>query len=213
MPEIRVLMVDDHLMVRQGLHSLLSQYSDINVVGESDGGSAVLELVIGLQPDIVLLDVRLAGPSGLDLARQMHRAHLETRVIILTSYDSEDYLLQAAQAGVYGYLLKSASAEILADAIRAVHAGERCLSPTLAGMALQQLETISQTQIQTETGLLDQELELLQLIAAGATTKDMAGTLYLSERTIKRKVQDVLDKLGATNRAQAVAEAYKRGVL
>lgn len=213
MPEIRVLLVDDHLMVRQGLRSLLSQYPDINVVGESDGSSSVLELVIGLQPDIILLDVRLAGPSGLDLARQIHRAGLETRVIILTSYDSEDYLLQAAQAGVYGYLLKNASAEILADSIRAVQAGERRLSPSLAGMALQQLETISRVQIQAESGLIDQELELLQLIADGATTKDIAATLYLSERTIKRKIQDVLDKLGATNRAQAVAEAYKRGVL
>jgi two-component system response regulator DevR len=213
MPEIRVLLVDDHLMVRQGLRSLLSQYPDINVVGESDGSSAILELVAELQPDIVLLDVRLAGPSGLDLARQMQRARLETRVIILTSYDNEDYLLQAAQAGAYGYLLKSASAEILADSIRAVHAGERRLSPRVAGMALRQLETMSRIQIQADSGLIDQELELLQLIADGATTKDIAETLYLSERTIKRKIQDVLDKLDATNRAQAVAEAYKRGVL
>lgn len=213
MAEIRVLLVDDHLVVRQGLRSLLSQYPDIQVVGETEGGPAVLELVTGLRPDVVLLDVRLADSSGLDLARQLQRGHFETRVIILTSYDNEDYLLKAAQAGVYGYLLKSASAEILADAIRAVHAGERRLSSTLAGKALQQLETLSQAKLQAESGLLNQELQMLHLIAAGASTQEIAQTLYLSERTIKRKIQDILDKLGAANRAQAVAEAFKRGIL
>ena len=213
MTTIRVLLVDDHMMVRQGLRSLLSQYPDIEVVGEAEGGLAVLELVNELQPDVTLLDVRLADISGLDLARQLQRVQARTRVIILTSYDNEDYLLKAAQAGVCGYLLKSTSAEILAEAIRAVHAGERRLSQPLAGKALGQLETLSQVRVQAEFGLLDQELRLLQLIADGATTQDMAQLLYLSERTIKRKVQDVLDKLNATNRAQAVAEAFKRGIL
>lgn len=213
MAAIRVLLVDDHMMVRQGLRSLLAQYPDIEVVGEAGEGLAVLGLVNELQPDVTLLDVRLADISGLDLARQLQRVRARTRVIILTSYDNEDYLLKAARAGVYGYLLKSTSAEILAEAIRAVHAGERRLSQPLAGKALRQLETMSRIQIRANSGLIDQELELLQLIADGATTKDIAETLYLSERTIKRKVQDVLDKLGATNRAQAVAEAYKRGVL
>ena len=213
MEDTRVLVVDDHPVVRQGLRSLLSQYSDIEVVGDAEDSPTALELVATLRPDVVLLDIRLAGPSGLDLARQLRRSRFESRVIILTSYDDGGYLREAAQAGVHGYLLKSASAEVLADAIRAVHKGEWRLSPALAGKALQQLEVFSRVHAQSEAGLSDQELQLLQLIAEGATTHDMARALYLSERTVKRKIQDVLDKLGATNRAQAVAEALKRGLL
>lgn len=213
MDRIRILLVDDHLVVRQGLRSLLSQYSDIQVVGEAEDSQAALDLVSELRPDVILLDVRLADANGLDFARQLQRYQFDSRVIILTSYDNEEYLLQAAQAGVYGYLLKNTSAEILADSVRAVYAGERRLSPALAGVAFHQIETLSQASVLAESGLIKQELELLHLIAKGASTQEMAQALYLSERTIKRKVQDVLDKLGASNRAQAVSEAYKRGIL
>jgi two-component system response regulator DevR len=210
---IKVLIVDDHPVVRQGLRSLLSQYSDIQVVGEAEGGPAVLKLVARLRPDVVLLDIRLAGPNGLTLARRLRCLQSESRVIILTSYDDEAYLLEAARAGVHGYLLKNASAETLADTIRAVHAGERLISPELISKALYQLEMLSQAQLQSESGLSDQELRLLQLMADGASTRDMVRELYLSERTVKRKIHDVLTKLGATSRPQAVAEAYERGLL
>lgn len=211
--DTRVLIVDDHPVVRQGLRSLLAEYSDIQVVGETEGGSAFLELVDQLQPDVILLDIRLVGSSGLDLARQLRSMSSEARVIILTSYDDEIYLREAAQTGVHGYLLKSASAEVLADAIRAVHAGERRISPALVNKVMQQLETLSRAQVQAASGLSDQELRLLRLIAEGVSTPDIVRTLYLSERTVKRKIQDILTKLGATSRAQAVAEAYKRGLL
>jgi DNA-binding NarL/FixJ family response regulator len=213
MQPIRVLVVDDHPVIRQGLRSLLSQYPDIQVIGEAEGKVVALELIAELQPDIVLLDIRLSGPSGLELARQLRRSQSRSRVIILTSHDDEAYLLEAAQAGVHGYLLKSASAEVLADAIRAVHAGQRRLGPIVAGKALEQLEALSRARLRAESGLSDQELQLLQLLADGASTQDMIRALYLSERTIKRKVQDILTKLGASSRAQAVAEAFKRGLL
>jgi DNA-binding NarL/FixJ family response regulator len=209
----RVLVVDDHLVVRQGLRSLLSQYPDIEVVGEADGGPAALKLITDLQPDVVLLDIRMAGPSGLEVAGQLRRSGAGARIIILTSHDDEAYLMEAAQAGVHGYLLKSTSAELLAEAIRAVHAGEHRLSPALMSTALEQLEALSQVQAQAESGLSDQELQLLHLLAEGAGTPDMARVMYLSERTVKRKIQDILAKLGAASRAQAVAEAFKRGLL
>lgn len=210
---IQVMIVDDHPIVRQGLHSLLSQYPDILVTGEADGGQVALDLIARHHPDVVLLDIRLDGHSGLELARQLRRAQSGARIIVLTSHDDEGYLVEAAQAGVHGYLLKSASAELLAGAIRAVYAGERCLTPALVTKALEQLEALSRLQVQAEAGLSGQELKMLQLLAEGADTQDMAQILYLSERTIKRKIQDVLTKLGAASRAQAVAAAFKRGLL
>jgi DNA-binding NarL/FixJ family response regulator len=147
------------------------------------------------------------------LAQRVRRIWPETRIIILTSYDDEGYLLEAARAGVHGYLLKGASAEVLADAIRAVHAGEKQLSPLLGGKALDQLAVLTRAQAQSESGLTNQELQLLRLIAAGTSTQEMGDTLHFSERTVKRKIQDILVKLGATSRAQAVAEAFKRGLL
>ncbi|MEZ4867319.1 MAG: response regulator transcription factor [Caldilineaceae bacterium] len=210
---ISVFVVDDHLVVRQGLRSLLAQYADLQVVMEAENAERALELADNLRADVALVDIRMDGQNGLELARKLRRICPQLSIIILTSYEDDAYLLQAAQAGVHGYLLKSTSAEVLAEAIRAAQRGERRLSPTLAGKALQQLETLSQAQLQLESGLLDQELQLLQLIADGVTNQEVAAKLYLSERTVKRKVQDILTKLGATNRAQAVAEAYKRGLL
>ncbi|MFQ5856441.1 MAG: response regulator [Anaerolineae bacterium] len=210
---IRVLVVDDHPVVRQGLRSLLSQYPDIHVVGEAEGGPAALELVARLQPDVVLLDIRLAGPSGLDLARQLRRTQSESRIIILTSYDDEAYLLEAAQAGVHGYLLKSASAEVLADAIRAAGAGERRVSPALLDKLLRQFEDLAVEKMRQESGLLEDEIKILRLIADGATNKEIAEELYWSEITVKRKVQDILAKLGVTTRLQAAVEAVRRGLI
>jgi DNA-binding NarL/FixJ family response regulator len=213
MENTRVVLIDDHPVVRQGLQSLLSQYPDIQVVGEAGNNPDALELIVETQPDIILLDIRLLDQNGLSVARQLQRLGRKSRVIVLTSHNDESYLLEAAQAGVYGYLLKSASAEVLADAIRAVHAGERRLSPGLLSAAMKQLVTLSQYQAKEDSGLSDQELQMLKLISNGASTREVAEGLYLSERTVKRKIQDIHIKLGATSRAQAVAEALKRGLI
>jgi two-component system response regulator DevR len=210
---IRVLIIDDHPVVRHGLRNLLAQYPEIQIVGEAEGGSPALGLVAERNPDVVLLDIRLAEQSGLDLAQTLQHQHSPARIIILTSYDDKTYLKRAAQAGVHGYILKSASAEMLIEAIHAVHHGEHRLSPAIAGMAFEQLEQVSHEYIQFKTGLTEQELNILQLLADGANTQEMCDRIYLSERTIKRKIQDILSKLGAINRTQAVAEAYKRGLL
>ncbi len=213
MEPIRILLVDDHLVVRQGLRSLLSQYEDLQVIGEAYQGPVVMQLVASLRPDIILLDIRLGGQNGLDLARQMRRMHPQSRIIILTSYDEESFLLQAAQAGVHGYLLKSASAEVLAEAIRAVHAGERRLSASLANKAFEQLEATNRVFVQTKLGLVEEEVQILGLMAQGLTVSEIANAMYLSERSVKRKTQVILTKVGAANRTQAVAEAFKHGLL
>lgn len=213
MQDISVLLVDDHPVVRQGLISLLSQYPDIHVVAEADRAAMVLEMATKFRPDVILLDIRLDESNGLDVARQLRRAQCSSRIIILTSYDDESYLLEAARVGVDGFLLKNASAEVLADAIRAVHAGEQRLSPALGGKALGQLKALSQSQARSQSGLSEQELQLLRFIADGGSAQDITQALFWSERTIKRKTKDILAKLGATSRAQAVAEAFRRGLL
>ncbi len=212
-PITRVAIIDDHPVVRQGLRSLLSQHPVIEIVGEAGNPARALELIHEEQPDVVLLDIRLEQHSGIDLAQQLRRMQSPARIIILTSYEDRVYLSMAAQAGVHGYLLKSTSPELLVEAIQAVHGGERRLSPSIGGKALEQLEKLSALHIQTEIGLSDQEIKLLELITEGASTEEMTKLLFLSERTIKRKIRDILDKLGAANRAQAVAEAFKRGLL
>jgi DNA-binding NarL/FixJ family response regulator len=210
---VKILIIDDHPVVRHGLQSLLSHYAEIQIIGEAESGSQALEMIAELKPDVVLLDIRLAEQSGLDLAQTLQYQHSPTRIIILTSYDDNTYLRRAAQAGVHGYILKSASAEMLIEAIQAVHRGEHRLSPSVAGMAFEQLEQVSHEYTQFKTGLTEQELHILHLLANGANTQEMCDRLYLSERTIKRKIQDILSKLGAINRTQAVAEAYKLGLL
>lgn len=211
--KIKVLLVDDHPVVRHGLRSLLSKYPDIDVVGDSEGGMEVLTMSSDLQPDVVLMDVRLDGPSGLALARRLKREQPRVRVIILTSYDDDEYLLQAARAGARAYLLKTTSAEDLADTIRAVRAGERRLSPELVGKVMQGYEALSQAHAQAVSGLADDDIALLRLMADGATTAEMAEALFVSERTVKRKLQDLMAALGASNRTQAVALAYERDLL
>lgn len=213
MEPTRVLIVDDHPVVRRGLRSLLSQHTHIKILGEAGDVPSALNLIAELEPDVVLLDIRLGRGSGLDLAQQLRRIGSPSRVILLTSYEDRAYIIKAAQAGVHGYLLKSSSPEVLVEAIEAVRAGEKRLSPEMGGKAIEELEALSQVHTRSEAGLSEQELQLLQLLAEGATTGDMTNVIYLSERTIKRKIQDILTKLGASNRTQAVAEAYKRGLL
>ncbi len=210
---IRVLIVDDHPVVRQGLQSLLSNYPDIQVAGEADTGLGALEEAALLQPDVVLLDIRLPGASGMDVARQLRRQNPQARIIILTAYEDDEYLIGALQAGAHGYLLKSASHETLAEAIRNAHAGRRVLSPSLVDGVLRQFESLAKESLVSQSGLSESELEILPLLAEGATNKEMAERLYWSEATVKRKIGDTLAKLGVSNRAQAVAEAIRRGLI
>lgn len=213
MKDISVVVIDDHPVVRQGIQSLLSQYNDINVIGEAENSASALDLINQDIPDVVLLDIRLADQNGLDIARQLQRTDVKSRVIILTSHEDEEYLLEAVQANVYGYLLKGTSAEVLAEAIRAVHTGERRLSGSLISTVMDQMVELSKTELLAKSGLSGQEQEVLKLIADGSNTKEIAKKVHWSERTLKRKLHDILTKLGASNRAQAVAEAYKRGIL
>ena len=159
------------------------------------------------------MDIRMPGQNGIEVTQRLKREHPEIKVIILSTYDEDEFLFGALRAGAEGYLLKSASPEVLAASIRQVGSGERLLSPTLVSKVMREFQDLAKDKARTESGLTDQELEVLRMIAAGATNKEIAEKVYWSEVTVKRKVQDILEKMGVANRAQAVAEAAKRGLL
>jgi two-component system, NarL family, response regulator DevR len=210
---VRVLIVDDHPIVRQGVRSVLANHSDIDVVGEADGAASLFANLTVLKPDVVLLDIRMPGQSGIEITQRLKREHPEIKVILLSTYDDEEFLFGALRAGAEGYLLKSVSNDVLAASIRQVGRGERLLSPALVSKVMREFQDLAKEKNRIDSGLTDQELQVLQMIAQGATNKEIAEKLYWSEVTVKRKVQDILEKMGVANRAQAVAEAGKRGLL
>jgi DNA-binding NarL/FixJ family response regulator len=210
---IRVLLADDHPIFRRGLRSLLAEYDDLQVVGETDNSPTTLEQVTVQRPDVLLLDVRMGGANGIEIARELRRTASDVRVIILTTYDNDEYLFGALQVGAHAYLLKDVALDNLPAAIRAVHQGERLLSPQLVDRVLHQFQALASEKLRQESGLSPEELRILELIAEGATNQSIAKQFFWREITIKKKVQDILVKLGAANRAQAVATAIRRGLI
>jgi DNA-binding NarL/FixJ family response regulator len=210
---IRVLIIDDHTIFRRGLRSILADEADITIVAEADSGPAAIALVAEHAPDVVTLDIRLGGTDGIQIARQLAQRYPEMRIIILTTYEDPQYLLGALQAGAWAYLLKNTSYETLADVIRTVQEGQRLLAPELIHHVLDDYQRLVQHQIRHTSGLSEQDLEILRLLAEGASSREVADRLYWSEITAKRKIQDIVEKLAATNRVHAVAEAMRRGLI
>ncbi len=211
---IRVMLVDDHPVVRQGLRGMLSSVSDIVVVGETADGSSALEQLPHLKPDIVLMDIRMVGLDGIQTTQKMLSLAPEVKIIVLTAHDDQEYLLRAFEAGAHGYLLKNISRNDLIAAIRAVHVGERTLSPTLMTKALKGLGELARHQRKHQgISLTEAEVQILQLVAQGATNKEIAEKQFWSETTVKRRLSNILDKLGATSRSEAVAIAARLGLL
>lgn len=208
---IRILIVDDHPVVRQGLRSLLASHADLEIVGEAEDGAQVLPLLAERQADVILLDLQMKVQGGIEVARRVRTSHPEVKIIVLTTYDDESLLREAMEAGVHGFLLKSVSHETLPDSIRAVMRGERLLSPTLVSNVVDQYQELAQSQAQKEAGLTPVELQVLAIIAAGGGNKDLAEKLFWSEATVKRRVQEIIEKMRVANRAQAIAEAVRKG--
>jgi len=217
MPQIRVMVVDDHPIVRQGVRSLLSNCADMSLVGEADTAASALELARQTTPDVILLDIRMPGMTGVEAARLLFRQSPNSKILMLSSFDDEDYVTQALQAGVHGYILKSASDEMLAGAVRAAYRGERVLSPPVIDRLVQQVTDYARERERAhairEAGLTEDETRILARLAAGASNPKIAAELYLSETSVKRKLQDIFEKLGVATRAQAAAEAVRRGLV
>jgi len=213
MNPIRVVIVDDHPVVRQGVRNVLAYHSDIQVVGEAENAAALFRDLDNFSPDLILMDIRLPGSSGIDITRRLKQKHDWIKIIMLTTYEDDKFLVEAIQAGAEGYLLKSASPAVLAAAVRRVAQGERLISPSLMDSMLREFQELSRAKDLTRAGLTDEELEIVRLIADGATNREIAQAQFISEATAKRKVQEIVEKLGANNRAQAAAEAARRGLV
>lgn len=213
MAAISILVIDDHSIVRQGIRSLLSNYPEFEVIGEAEDGQAALRHIRQQAPDVTLLDIRLPGQSGIDLLKKIRQTQPEAKVLMLTSFNDEEYVMGALQAGALGYVLKSSSDEMLVNAIRATHQGEHFLSPKIAGAVVQR-SIAGPTQFMPDTPPMDnEERKILKLLVAGASNTDIADELYVSRATVKRKLRKIFDKFNVTTRAQAAAEAIRRNLV
>ncbi len=211
MDTIRVMVVDDHPVVRQGVRSLLSNYADLEVVGEAEDGSTALQRVGDLIPNVILLDIRMPGETGIELVKRLRQIAPTAKVLMLTSFDDDEYVTGALRAGAHGYVLKNVSDETLVSAIRAVYFGERVLSPQVMDQMIQHFtDEMAEPAV---VGLTDDERRILRLLANGTNNARIAADLYMSETTVKRKLQDVFEKMGVHSRAQAAAEAVRRGLI
>nr|WP_256433118.1 response regulator transcription factor [Myxococcus sp. CA040A] len=208
-------MVDDHALVRQGLRGLLDLTPDLRVVGEAVDGEEALRKVAELNPDVVLMDVRMPRMTGLEALRELRRGPVHRRVVLLTTFDEDAAIVEALRAGVQGFLLKDVSLEELSDAIRRVHAGETLLPPGVAERVTRGLLELSRDFAHAELpeGLTRREVEVLRLIARGLSNREIAQALGTAEGTVKNQTSSILSKLGVRDRTRAVLRGMELGCL
>ncbi len=211
---IKVLLVDDHKIVRQGVRAFLQTLSDIAVVGEAETGAAAVEAVSGLTPDVVLMDLEMPGElDGIAATRQIRKARPETQVIVVTSHHQDEYIFPAVRAGAISYLLKDVEPDELAAAIRKAAQGEAVLDSRVASRLVQELQGIRREQVNPFTELSEREFDVLRLIAAGKSNAEIAESLVIGESTVKTHISNLLKKLHLDDRTQAAVYAWQQGIV
>ncbi len=211
---IRVLIVDDHVILRQGIEVMLNEEEDFEIIGEAENEKAALSLAVESKPDIVLVDMSLETSNGLDTAKQLLRCSPDTRIVLFAGSNDEKLLFEAIRIGVHGYLQKTLSIDDLRRALRAIQCGERVLGESQAvTQVVIEFHRLANEQERLNWGLSTVEIELLRLASNGYTNKAIGKELYWSEVQVKRKMQDIYRKLEVTDRAQAVAEAMRHGLI
>ena len=204
---IRLLIVDDHPVVRDGLSGMFSGDDGFEVIGEAANGAQAVTLACALEPDVILMDLRMPEMDGVAAIAELARRKVAARVLVLTTYDTDSDVVRAVEAGATGYLLKDSPRDDLLRAVRAAARGEAALSPSVATRLLGQVRAPAQEP------LSQREFEVLEMVARGATNREAAAKLFISEATVKTHLLHIYAKLGVSDRAAAVAEAFQRGLL
>jgi DNA-binding NarL/FixJ family response regulator len=209
---IRVVLADDHAVVRKGIREFLEEAGDIQVVAEAGDGAQAVALVAEHQPDVAVLDVQMPELTGIEATRRIKAQHPDVAVLILTAYDDDPYVFALLQAGASGYILKTADSGDLVQAVRAVYRGESALDPRVAQKVVQQLTTGRPLGAHAAVeGLTEREIEVLRLVARGLTNKAVGQELGISDRTVQGHLANIYGKLGVSSRTEAVTEALRQG--
>ena len=215
--QIKILIVDDQALFREGLNTLLSVQDDFSVVGEAANGEEAIRMAKRHQPDVILMDLRMPILDGVSAVQQLRNAEVSSKVIILTTFDDDEYVFEGLQAGAVGYLLKDVSSEKLFEAVRAAARGEYFLMPSITTKVMTEFSRLARSVGSIDTAaknpLSNREMEILQLIATGASNKEIANRLVITEGTVKNHVTNILGKLAVRDRLHAVIAAKEMGII
>ncbi len=210
---IRVILVDDHNLVRMGLRAYFSTLPDIQVVGEASTGEEAVRLAAELAPDVALMDLIMPGMDGVEATRQVKKVSPHTQVIVVTSYHEDEHIFPAIRAGALSYVLKDIDPDDLAEAVRRAQAGEAVLNPRVAVRLVKELHGPRQEAINAFSELTDREMDVLRQIAAGKSNREIAEALVISEKTVKTHITNILTKLHLSDRTQAAVFAWHEGIV
>jgi DNA-binding NarL/FixJ family response regulator len=209
---IRIVLADDHVMVRQGIRQFLEEAGDVEVVAEAGDGAEAVRAVEAYQPDVAVLDIRMPGVTGVEATRQIKARFPQVRVLVLTAYDDDPYVFALLQAGADGYVLKTASGDELVRAVRTVHGGRTALSPEIAAKVVRRATSGRPEGAADQVEpLTDREIEVLRLAARGLTNRAIGHELGISHRTVQGHLANIYGKMGVNSRTEAVTEALRRG--
>jgi NarL family two-component system response regulator LiaR len=211
MSKIKVLLAEDHVIVREGTREFVQREPDMEVVGEAGDGEEAVKLATKLKPDVVVMDIAMPKLNGIEATKQIKALLPSTAVLILTAYDYDQYIFALLEAGAAGYLLKGVQVREVIDAIRAVYAGESVLHPVVARRVIDRMVSPTKNETQAVEPLSEREMEVLKLAATGISNKEIAQQLFLSPRTVQVHLGNIFNKLGVASRTEAILYGLKRG--
>jgi NarL family two-component system response regulator LiaR len=213
MDKIKVLLAEDHVIVREGTREFVQREPDMEVVGEAGDGEEAVTLATKLKPDVIVMDIAMPKLNGIEATKKIKALHPSIAILILTAYDYDQYIFALLEAGAAGYLLKGVQAHEVIDAIRAVYAGESVLHPVVARRVVNRLVSPASSEAEATELLSEREMEVLKLAATGVSNKEIAKQLFLSPRTVQVHLGNIFSKLGVASRTEAILYGLKRGLL